>query len=100
MRIEMAIASAPPTTNVEEFPEPVSIIYGRSNSDRASYGRAARKEDVHLAAWLAQYVRQHPGEWTRLAGTGADVVAMYVKAAVTRTGLPQEEWRVRGEVLP
>ncbi len=64
----MAIAAAPPTTHVEEFPEPVSIIYGRSNSDRASYGRAARKEDAHLAAWLAQYVRRHPAEWTRLAG--------------------------------
>jgi hypothetical protein len=100
MRIEMAIASAPPTTHVEEFPEPVSIIYGRSNSDRASYGRAARKEDVHLAAWLAQYVRRHPAEWTRLIATGADVVAMYAKAAISRTGLPHEEWRVRGVVEP
>ena len=100
MRIEMAIASAPPTTHVEEFPEPISIIYGRANSDRASYGRAARKEDVHLAAWLAQYVRRHPGEWSSLAGTGVDVVSMYAKAAVTRTGLPEEEWRVRGVVEP
>lgn len=100
MRIEMAVASAPPTTHVAEFPEPVSIIYGRSNSDRASYGRAARKEDLHLAAWLAQYVRRHPGEWTGLAGAGADVVAMYAKAAATRRGLPREEWRVRGVVQP
>jgi hypothetical protein len=100
MRIEMAIASAPPTTHVEEFPEPVSIIYGRPNSDRASYGKAARKEDVHLAGWLAQYVRRHPREWTALAGMGAGVAAAYARALVRRTGLPPEEWRVRGTVLP
>lgn len=100
MRIEMAVAAAPPTTHVEEFLEPVSIIYGRSNSDRASYGPAARKEDVHLAAWLAQYVRRHPREWARLAGTGGGVVAMYARALATRSGRPAEEWRVRGTVEP
>jgi hypothetical protein len=100
MRIEMAVASAPPTTHVEEFPEPVSIIYGRPNSDRASYGRAARKEDVHLAGWLAQYVRRHPEEWARLATIGGSMLATYAAAVTGRTGLPQEEWRVRGTVLP
>lgn len=96
----MAIASAPPTTHVEEFPEPITIIYGRPNSDRASYGRAARKEDVHLAGWLAQYVRRHPREWTGLAGIAGGVVTTYASALVHRAGLPAEEWRVRGSVLP
>ena len=100
MRIEMAVASAPPTTFVEEFAEPVSIIYGRSNSDRASYGKAARKEDVHLARWLAQYVRRHPGDWTRLAAIGGGVASTYASALIRRSGLPAEEWRVRGVVEP
>lgn len=100
MRIEMAVAAAPPTTHVEEFAEPVSIIYGRSNSDRASYGKAARKEDVHLARWLAQYVRRHPGEWTELAAIGGGVASTYASALIHRTGLPAEEWRVRGTVEP
>lgn len=100
MRIEMAIAAAPPTTHIEEFPEPVSIIYGRPNSDRASYGRAARKEDVHLAGWLAQYLRRHPREWTGLAAIGGGVAGMYASALLKGTGLPSEEWRVRGSVLP
>jgi hypothetical protein len=100
MRIEMAVASSPPTTHVEEFAEPVSIIYGRSNSDRASYGRAARSEDLHLAGWLAQYLRRHPREWTRLVSTGATVAATYGTALVRRSGLPHEEWRVRGIVEP
>lgn len=100
MRIEMAIATASPTTEVAEFPEPVSIIYGRSNSDRASYGRAARKEDAHLAAWLAQYVRRHPAEWARLVAITGGVAGIYAKALVARRGLPHEEWRVRGTVEP
>ncbi len=100
MRIEMAVAAAPPTTHVEEFAEPVSIIYGRSDSDRASYGRSARKEDAHLAAWLAQYVRRHPREWTRLASLGGAVAASYARALTTRSGLPGEEWVVRGTVDP
>jgi hypothetical protein len=100
MRIEMAVAAAPPTTHVEEFSEPVSIIYGRPNSDRASYGRTARKEDVHLAGWLAQYVRRHPDQWAALANVGSGVAATYASAAFRRTGLPKEEWRVRGTVLP
>ena len=100
MRIEMAIAAAPPTTHVQEFAEPVSIIYGRSNSDRANYGTAARKEDVHLAAWLAQYVRRHPREAGRLVSAAAGVTGTYVRAVAGRTGLPAEQWVVRGEVLP
>jgi hypothetical protein len=100
MRIEMAIAAAPPTTHVEEFPEPVSIIYGRSNSDRASYGRAARKEDLHLLAWLARRGLRAPKELGSLARLGGTVLGTYAGAALGRSGLPQEEWRVRGVVAP
>ena len=100
MRIEMAVAASPGTTHIEEFPEPVSVIYGRSNSDRASYGRAARREDVHLLTRLARFGSHHPEQINALAhGVGASLVKV-AGAAVGRIPLPQEEWRVRGMVEP
>lgn len=95
MRIEMAIAAAPTTRFVAEFATPVSIIYGRSNSDRASYGSAARREDVHLMAWLGRYAVQNPSALPAIARGGASVLGAYA-----RRSLPQEEWRVRGVVEP
>ena len=100
MRIEMAAASARGIDVVEEFPEPVSIIYGRSDSDRASYGSAARREDVHLALWLTRRSLQHPSEFMKLATAGSAVARTYADAVFRRTSLPEEEWRVRGAVLP
>ena len=100
MRIEMAMASAPGVRAVEEFPEPVSIIYGRSNSDRATYGRATRREDAHLVAWLARHAASDPGSLPTLAsGIGAAAVTT-IRAALGRAELPAEEWRVRSQVEP
>ena len=93
MRIEMAIAAQPHITTVAEFAEPISIIYGRSNSDRASYGRAARREDLHLASVLAKRAVKDSREISR-----------YLKAAAhslnPRNPSPREEWRVRSLVNP
>lgn len=100
MRIEMAIAASPPTTHVEEFAEPVSIIYGRSNSDRASYGRAARREDLHLMGWLSQYGRRQPREWLRLVSLARTGAGAFASTALRRRHLPVEEWRVRGTTEP
>ena len=100
MRIEMAIASAPGITAVEEFSEPVSIIYGRSNSDRASYGRAARREDAHLAAWLLRYSAAHPSAALPLTRAITHSAVIAGLSALGRTQLPVEEWRVRGTVHP
>ena len=100
MRIEMAIASAPGVTAVQEFAEPISIIYGRSNSDRASYGRAARREDAHLAAWLLRYSVTHPSAALPLTRAIARSAATAGLSAIGRAQLPHEEWRVRGTVLP
>ena len=100
MRIEMAIAAAPHVTHVEEFSEPVSIIYGRSNSDRASYGKEARREDLHLLAWLARHSAAHPHQaWTTSASV-LSATAIKARALISPAALPQEEWRVRGTVLP
>lgn len=96
MRIEMAIAATRCNIRVEEFPTPVSIIYGRPNSDRASYGNAARTEDVHLLAWMTRYTLLHPGA----AVTLVRLIATQLSRLIRRTPAPSEEWRVRGEVHP
>ena len=100
MRIEMAIASATGITTVAEFAEPVSIIYGRSNSDRAAYGKAARKEDIHLMAWLARYSMRHPRSAGSLASATLSAAGATALAAAGSGELPGEEWRVRGTVSP
>ena len=100
MRIEMAIAASRTTTHVDEFIQPVSIIYGRSNSDRASYGKAARREDLHLLSWLAKYAARHPSSAGDFAGILADQASLQADVRVRHRVLPQEEWRVRGTVSP
>ena len=100
MRIEMATAAAPPNLFVEEFPDPIAIIYGRSNSDRASYGKAARREDLHLLGWITRRLLRHGSDIGRAAHIGANEIATYTRAFVTGQGLPKEEWRVRNWVDP
>jgi len=100
MRIEMATAADPSNDAVEEFAEPVSIIYGRSNSDRASYGNAARTEDLHLAAGLTRYALRHPSAVPTLAGSLASVATTYARVLARKGELPAEDWVVRGTVRP
>jgi len=93
MRIEMAIAAQPQLSTVAEFAEPISIIYGRSNSDRANYGSAARREDLHLLSILGRRGLRNPRE-----------IATYLSASAhtvnPRKSPTSEEWRVRGLVNP
>ena len=100
MRIEMATAATPNNTTVEEFAEPLSIIYGRPNSDRASYGSAARSEDVHLVAWLTLYGAHQPSSLPALAVATAKVAATYARFITRTRQLPAEKWVVRQRVQP
>ncbi len=100
MRIEMATAAATNNRFVEEFAEPVSIIYGRPNSDRASYGKSARKEDIHLLLWLSRYTLRHPSAALQLAIIAIETMKAYGALVVRKRPLPTEEWRVRGSVAP
>ncbi len=100
MRIEMAIAAAPSNAWVEELPSPISIIYGRANSDRASYGRAARKEDVHLVAWLGRHAVAHPEAVRYLTRAAAEVGWNHAKRLATGVPLPSEYWSTRELVEP
>ena len=100
MRIELAIASTPQTHSIAEFAEPLTIIYGRPNSDRASYGKSARSEDAHLAMWLLRYGVKRPQAFVRVLRA---VWSASLAAALRTFGLksqPTEEWRVRGVVSP
>lgn len=98
MRIEMATAQF--CASVAEFPEPVSIIYGRSNSDRTNYAKTARKEDVHLTMRLVKSAIQHPSRIPSLARNGFRVLKVGVQLTLGKTEHPSEEWRVRGIVNP
>ena len=100
MRIEMAMAAAPSNTYVVELPEPIVIIYGRPNSDRANYAKTARREDIHLIAWLLQYSLRHPRTLLTFAGAAAGVAASYARVLTGRGSLPAEDWVVRGVVDP
>jgi len=95
MRIEMATALGSKTTHVAEFAEPVSIIYGRSNSDRATYGKAARKEDIHLIAWLARYTFQNPGSLPKSVSILASSALRAFSVGIGLQPNAQEEWRER-----
>jgi hypothetical protein len=100
MRIEMAIAACGRTTTIAEFPEPIVRIYGRPNSDRANYGRTARREDLHLAAWLARYTSRHPSALgPLLAGAGAAARDRFSASARTEPKRA-EDWVVRSNVEP
>lgn len=95
MRIEMAIAADIRTRYVEEFSSPVALIYGRPNSDRASYGVAARSEDLHLGILLARYVARYPIASAAIATGGAKLLKNRIVG-----NLPHEQWRIRGQVPP
>jgi hypothetical protein len=100
MRIEMATASSPHNTAVQEFPEPISIIYGRPNSDRASYGKAARTQDIHLFAALARYIAHHPSALVPFTRTVTQVTIGHLRALIRRQPVSLEKWEVRGTVEP
>lgn len=57
MRIEKAIAATPNAHCVTEFNEPVIIIYGRPDSDSASYGASARGDHGHCGDLLEPFFR-------------------------------------------
>ena len=100
MRIEMATAATANNTRVQEFSEPISIIFGRPDSDRANYAKTARREDLHLVAWLAQYGAHHPSSLPALTGATAKVTAACTRILIKRGERPSENWVVRGTTTP
>ena len=100
MRIEMATAATLNNSTVEEFAEPISIIYGRPNSDRASYGNAARSEDVHLVAWLARYVGHKPSSLPAIVNAATKIIASNARLLTKKGKPPAEQWTKRSSFAP
>lgn len=96
MRIELATSVQPTTRMVSELPEPITIIYGRSDSDRASYGSSARQEDVDLLRRVMRSSRVAP-----LAAAAEAVLALRSALALRFSSRRQDElWLVRELVEP
>jgi hypothetical protein len=100
MRIEMATAAAPGNRYVQEFAEPIVTTYTSKGSDRTTYAAVARKDDVHMAAWLARYILRHPSAAAPSARAALKVAASHVNARLGRGSLPREDWRYRETVQP
>ena len=100
MRIEMATAAAPRNLFVQELPEPVIITYTCKVSDRTKYAKVARKDDRHMAAWLANYIAHHPGAAIPSLRATGRVALGYLRVVTKRGSLPQEDWRFREKVKP
>jgi hypothetical protein len=92
MRIEMATALS--STHIAEFSEPITIIYGRSNSDRSNYGSSARKEDWDLLLRILAHAIRHPSSVIK---NGSRFLGRRIRSIV-RGVSPREEWRIRSMV--
>jgi hypothetical protein len=99
-RIEMVAAAARHHSFVEEFTEPVVISYGRPNSARTQFDAIARKDDLHLMAWLVAYVAKYPSAVWPLLRAGNSVMRSYARRLTRRGNLPSEDWRFREIVDP
>jgi len=95
MRIEMATAAAPSNRFVEEFAEPIIITHTSPVTDRTTYAKVARRDDVHLAAWMANYVLRHPSALVPTMRAASAVTNSHVRARLAREPLPAEDWRRR-----
>lgn len=100
MRIEMATAAAPNNLFAEELPEPIVITHTSPVTDRTTYAKVARKDDLHMAAWLAHYSARHPSAIAPTARAALKVGADYARMITKRGTLPAEDWRYRETVEP
>ena len=73
---------------------PLQLRPGQLRPVRAQGGCAPRRAGSRSTCGVI------PREWPRLVSTGATVAGTYGSALFHRSGLPAEEWRVRGTVDP
>lgn len=95
MRIEMATAAAPNNLHVKELSEPVVITHTSPSTDRTTYAKVARKDDVHMVTWLANYLAHHP---KAIAPTVRAFNRLAARATIQRAlgNKPvREDWRHR-----
>ena len=100
MRIEMAVAASGSSMYAGEFTEPLSIIYGRPDSDRATYGSLARREDLHLLALLTRHAGRGLASAVSFARVLSDGSREQFRHRVLCHPPLVEEWRKRGVTAP
>jgi hypothetical protein len=100
MRIEMATVATPCNEFVSEFATPVSIIYGRPNSDRVNYGATARKEDIHLLLHLGRRLLLRPKSALPTTIILSEAVVASKLGSPDATARHDEAWVSRGTVGP
>jgi hypothetical protein len=95
MRVEMSMVAAPGMRDAAEFAVPVSIVYGRADSDRATIPRrSAQLDDLHLLYWLGRHSAASAGTRRAYGSILSTAVGHRVSALRGRPG-PGEEWLVR-----
>ena len=94
MRIEMATLLHPSSVHVVEPSQPLTIIYGRSDSDRANYGRSARREDLDLAWRIVAYGLAHPLRALIVLPSLMVLAYRRIWRLLRRRPEPREEWRL------
>jgi hypothetical protein len=92
MRIELATALESRTKWVTEFSSALTYIYGRSNSDRSNYAKAAAREDRDLALRLLKRCALNPSSIPLLFGRKFRKLLSQLIRKETKV----EDWRVSG----
>ena len=95
MRIEMATAAAPNNLYIEELSEPVVVTHTSPSTDRTTYAKVARKDDVHMASWWANYIIRHPSAIAPSARATATVIGRAVSQRFRSGPTVDEDWRRR-----
>ena len=96
MRLEMTLATAPGSLWITEFREPITIVCGRSDSDRATIPRAeAISDDRRLLIWLIRFAFVNPSARFQLTKTLVGMGVLRIKVLLGLTQLPGEDWVVR-----
>ncbi len=91
MRMEMTLTTSPNIEYVTELPEPITIVYGRADSDRATIPRRdAVRDDRHLLLWLTRYTFLTPGSRKRFLNTMSKIARLRFKVVIGKAELPQE----------
>ncbi len=96
MRMEMTLTTTRGALLITELSEPITIVYGRADSDRATIpSMHARADDRHLLRWLTRYATFTPRAKTRLATTVAKLATLRARVAIGKASMPAEDWVVR-----
>ena len=98
MRMEMTLATAVGTKYISELPSPITVVYGRADSDRATIpSHDARSDDKRLIVWLTWHAFRTPGSLLRFLVGFTRLGHQRLKVISGREKMPKEDWVIRTE---